>query len=244
MTSAAERIGLGEPIAHNGLGVTKRLSAARRLGDWRGCRVLDVDCGNGAYTESIAQDAAFTVGVDVERRWLETFCARQRADTVRVPVALGAAEHLPFREGEFHAVFCIETLEHVRDERRTLGELLRVLRPGGSLILTVPNKWYLFETHGLAIGPITGNRLPFVSWLPRAVHSRIAAARIYRVGDLAALLGSAGFSDVRTDHVMPPLDKLGSGVLRTVLGGGVAVDERTALRHFGVSIVAVGQKPE
>jgi 2-polyprenyl-3-methyl-5-hydroxy-6-metoxy-1,4-benzoquinol methylase len=240
---SVDRIAPGKPIVPGGFGVPKRLSAARRFTDWHGLRAVDVGCGNGAYTEAIAADASCVVGVDIERGWLAAFRRRRPDEAVRVPLAQCTAEHLPLAGDCFDVAFCIETLEHVRDERQALEELFRVLRSGGHLVLTVPNKWYLFETHGMAVGPITGNRVPFVSWLPRCIHSRIAAARIYQKRDVDALLRAAGFVDVRMDCVMPPLDKLGSRRLRTVLRTAVAIGERTVLRHFGVSIVTVARKP-
>ena len=151
----------------------------------------------------------------------------------------------PFLSATHHSTWrsCIETLEHVRDDRYALAELFRLLRPGGHLVLTVPNKWYLFETHGLCVGPVTGNRIPFVSWLPPAIHARIAAARIYTSGGVRGLLASAGFVDIHLDHVMPPLDKLVASPVRRQLRAGVGLAEQTFLRRFGVSIVAVAQKP-
>lgn len=240
---SADRVALGEPIAAGGFGVQKRLAAARRFLDWSELRAVDVGCGNGAYTAAIAGDASSVVGIDIERQWLTAFCSRQEDQAARVPLAQSAAEYLPLAGASFDVAFCIETLEHVRDERRALDELFRILRPGGRLVLIVPNKWYLFETHGLAFGPITGNRVPFVSWLPRGIHSRIAAARIYRMRDVEGLLRGAGFVETRMECVMPPLDKLGSRQVRAALRTAVAIAERTALRHFGVSIVAVACKP-
>src|SRR5437762_3685791 len=113
---AVERIACGEPIALGGCGVRKRLSAARRFLDWHGLRAVDVGCGNGAYTATIAEQAFFTVGVDIDRRWLAASLGRAQTVTAPIRVAQSTAEHLPLADASFDVAFCIETLEHVRNE--------------------------------------------------------------------------------------------------------------------------------
>jgi SAM-dependent methyltransferase len=235
---------LGAPIVLGGQGVNKRLDAARRLVSWTDCRVADIGCGNGAYTEVIARDAECVVGLDLQADLLLPF--RERVDSAahRPEVACAAAESLPLRGDSIDVAFCIETLEHVTDDVRGLSELHRIIKPGGYVVLTVPNKWFVFETHGLRAGPIGGNRIPFLSWLPRPIHSRIAAARIYTNGQIRNLVADAGFVDVRVDYVMPPLDKVVFPALKSLLRRLVRLVERGPLRRFGVSLVVCARKPE
>lgn len=235
---------LGEPIRHGYTGVEKRLGMARRFASWQGARVLDLGCGNGAYTLEMAREAAFVCGVDVEPARLREFA--QRAGRMpSVTMLQGVGEALPFPDRNFDVVFCIETLEHVTDERRTLAEIRRVLRPGGRLLLTIPNKWYPFETHGLRPAWLKGsNRYPLVSWLPKPIHSRLANARIYTEGDIRALLGEGGFRDVRLDWMLPPLDKVGVRPLRQGLRRALHAAEGTPLRRFGVSLIVAARKPD
>jgi SAM-dependent methyltransferase len=94
-------------------------------------RVLEVGSGSGGVTEFLEHpvtgvDLAFERTADRRTRWLE-------------PVA-GSAEALPFPDRSFDAVLCVEMLEHVPSEarERVLGELFRVVAPGGRLILTFP----------------------------------------------------------------------------------------------------------
>jgi len=240
---ATPRPGLGAPIVLGGQGVNKRLDAARRLVSWADCRVADIGCGNGAYTEVIAEDAASVVGLDLQTDFLRPFRERVEFSENRLEVACAAAESLPLRSNSIDGAFCIETLEHVTDDVRGLSELHRIVKPGGFVVLTVPNKWFIFETHGLRGGPISGNRIPLVSWLPRSIHSRIAAARIYTNGQIRNLVEEAGFVDVRVDYVMPPLDKVVVPALRRLLRGLVQLVERGPLRRFGVSLVVCARKP-
>ncbi len=243
MEVAIPKFGLGAPIVLGGHGVQKRLDAARRLVSWDDCRVADVGCGNGAYTETIAQEAREVVGLDLQEGLLRPFHKRVEASEKRPELACAAAEALPLRTSSVDVAFCIETLEHVTDDAAGLRELQRVIRPGGHVLLTVPNKWFIFETHGLKNGLPGGNRFPFVSWLPRAIHSRIAAARIYSNGQIRSLVEDAGFVDVKVDYVMPPLDKVVLPRLRGLLRKLVRLVERGPLRRFGVSLIVCARKP-
>jgi SAM-dependent methyltransferase len=109
----------------------------------RGLRLLNVGCGTGGFSEAAAGAGALTWGVDLDREAVAI--ARDRLP--RGGVAHAAAEALPFRSGSFDVVYCVSTLEHVRDARRALREMARVLRPEGKLYLHTPSRWSCFETH-------------------------------------------------------------------------------------------------
>jgi ubiquinone/menaquinone biosynthesis C-methylase UbiE len=230
---------LGVPIRYGYTGIHKRLGAARRLLSWDGLDVLDLGCGNGAYTIEIARSARSVVGVDLDDAYLRELQPHMDGLS-HLACALAVGERLPFADASFDCVFCIETLEHVDDERAALAEIRRVLRPGGALLLTIPNKWYPFETHGLRILP-WGQYYPFASWLPRALHARWANARIYTPGDIRRLLAETGWQHVRLDWMLPPLDMLNPAWLRPPLRALLALLDRTPLRRFGVSLIVAAQ---
>lgn len=163
---------------------------------WKGARALDVGCGNGAYTLVIGREAALVWGVDIDQRWLNEFIHQPQIGST-VGVAQADGECLPFCDAVFDVVFCIETLEHVANERAVLHEMRRVLRNDGTLLLTVPNKWFPFETHGLR-GIPHSYFIPFASWLPEPLHRRYANARIYTERNIRQLLAETGWRDVRS----------------------------------------------
>ncbi len=104
----------------------------------RGARMLDIGCGMGGKTVWYAESgAASVVGVDIERRHAtqsQRF-ARARGVGERVHILQGDAMRLPFADGSFSVLTANDSMEHFADPAAALGELGRVLRPGGRLFL-------------------------------------------------------------------------------------------------------------
>jgi SAM-dependent methyltransferase len=231
----------GEPIVHGFTGVGRRLSMMRALQPWRAQMVLDLGSGTGAYTFEIAREARHVVGVDLTRSFVRAFAAHPEKPA-NAQTALAAAEQLPFSNNAFDAVLSIETIEHVNDEAQTLEEIWRVIKPGGHAIFTLPNKWWLFETHGVR-GVRNGHLLPFASWLPRTLHQRIAFARIYTSRDARALFMRRPWRVIGVDWMTPPFDQVRTPHMRSVLQRVSQHVQQTPLRRFGVSIIIAAQKP-
>lgn len=105
--------------------------------DWvpSGCaRILDVGCGNALFTQWLRPLAPEVFGADHNLR----NCRSGKRDYPELHLAASAAEHLPYPDASFDCVICSDTIEHTMDDRASVGELLRVLQPGGTLILSVP----------------------------------------------------------------------------------------------------------
>jgi SAM-dependent methyltransferase len=96
-------------------------------------RALDLGCGNGRLSALI--EAAEVTAADVSAAALRR--ARERLPEARLE-ELEPDAPLPFSDGSFDLVVCIEVLEHVRDVQLFLSEIRRVLEPGGTLALTTP----------------------------------------------------------------------------------------------------------
>ena len=160
-----------------------------RLGLRRDDWLLDAGCGGGRHCFGALDRGAHTVGLDLDVPSLRIARAgiherRGRAsEKLHGGVLQGDVFHLPFRDASFDRVICSEVMEHVHDYAGAVRELVRVLRPGGTIGVTIPTattEWlYLAATQLYFESP--GGHI-----------------RVFRPRDLALALARAG---VRVDGV-------------------------------------------
>ena len=120
--------------------VPARLKHFDRLVDWRGLRVLDLGCAGGFMAEALDDRGAVVTGIDPAAE--AVVAARSHADqsgrNIRYDTGIGEA--LPYEDGAFDAVVCVDVLEHVSDLDRVLSEVARVLKPGGLFLFDTINR--------------------------------------------------------------------------------------------------------
>lgn len=95
--------------------------------------VLDAGCGSGYGTEILADAVSIAVGVDVDTATIE-FARRCYGNRFFA----SPLTDLPFDTSTFHAVACIEVLEHIEDDTGAMAEISLVTKDGGLLFLTTP----------------------------------------------------------------------------------------------------------
>ncbi len=102
--------------------------------------VLDIACGTGYGSAHLADKAQCVYGVDISAEAIEF--ARNTYPRGNVHFLQGSVEQIPLAEGSVDVVISFETIEHVGEEQQHafLKEVLRVLRPGGRLVVSCPNK--------------------------------------------------------------------------------------------------------
>jgi 2-polyprenyl-3-methyl-5-hydroxy-6-metoxy-1,4-benzoquinol methylase len=148
-----------------------------------GERLLDVGCGEGRFAAELVKAGAEVVGIDVVAEPLRRARERHPELDLRQMSAEGA---WPLEDASFDAVWTGEVIEHVADTAGWLSEARRVLRSGGSLLLSTPD-------HG---------RLRMLRWAlaPRAFEAhfdpRADHLRFYRSRTVSELLEDFGFQDV------------------------------------------------
>ncbi len=104
--------------------------------------LLDVGCGNAMHTIKAARRCGFAAGVDRSGESLAVGLRSCRAKNIaNVRLVHGDVEDgLPFLTASFDRVLCSDLLEHVWKRDHVLSEIRRVLKPGGLLLLAVPNR--------------------------------------------------------------------------------------------------------
>ena len=117
------------------IGQQLRVDALAELsGEFSG-DVLDLGCGKKPYERLLGRGVRRWVGLDFHT----TYSGRSSADV------FGNALDVPFKSGSFDTVLCTEVLEHVPRPDQVFREVTRILKPGGTLILTVPQTNPLHE---------------------------------------------------------------------------------------------------
>lgn len=104
-------------------------------GPLRAKRVLDVGTGDGTYAIEAAERGAIVTALDLEQEMLDAARARAAARGVEVTLQQGRAERLPFDDASFDVVIAVTVLCFVPDAQRAVGEMARVLVPGGRVVL-------------------------------------------------------------------------------------------------------------
>ncbi len=107
-----------------------------------GAKVLDLGCGAGMASAILLEQGFEVVGVDVSEAMLELArknCGRV-SSTAKATFLMGSAEDLEFANEEFDLVIALGLIEYLKWDRWALQQMHRVLKPGGHLIVTVPNE--------------------------------------------------------------------------------------------------------
>jgi SAM-dependent methyltransferase len=203
--------------------------------------VLDDGCGVGEYLARLASRARRAHGSEYD---FERAAVRRRAEQAAVVCAAG--ELLPYAPSSFDLILSHEVLEHVADDRAAVAAIVRVLQPGGRLVVFVPNRGYPFETHGMYWrGRYVFGNIPLVNYLPTSLRRRLAPhVRAYTSSDLTSLFEGLPLRVVSRTVIFGGYDNLIArwGSLGRVLRAVFQALERTPLRVFGLSHVWVLEK--
>ena len=203
-------------------------------------RLLENGCGVGMYMQHLAPLTRSIVGVEYD-------LDRAKEAQVHSPAVInGACEQLPFHANSFDVILSHEVLEHVSDDQQSVNEMVRVLKPGGVIVVFVPNLGYPFETHGI----YWRNRyhfgnIPLIHYLPKKWMKQLMPhVRVYSNSHLEKLFRGlpVRITDRKTifgayDNIIYRFPAFGR-LLRRLLQWM----ENTPLRVFGLSHLWVIEK--
>jgi SAM-dependent methyltransferase len=199
-------------------------------------RTIDFGCGNGVATELIALRATEVVGFEVVPEYLG-----EAPPLANVRWVLYDGLAVPAEAETFDTCVCFEVLEHTDDDERSMAEIARVLRPGGRVFLTLPNRWWVFETHGCRL-PGPWHRVPFFSWLPKPLHDRFALARIYSLPDTRRVAQRAGLDVLASGYVTAAMDEARPAWLQRFLRRTLFRPDTTRCPFLAVSCWVLARK--
>ena len=164
-----------------------------RLRVAHGDRVLDMGCGAGRHAFELYRRGCDVIALDQDPDELasvrDVFVAMRATgevpDDAEADVKQGDALQLPFADGAFDCVVAAEVLEHIPDDEVAIAELARVLRPGGTMAVTVP-RWFPEQ----------------VCWALSDEYHEVEGGhvRIYTRSGLVAKLQQAGLTVTGKEH--------------------------------------------
>lgn len=203
-------------------------------------RVLENGCGIGLYAARLSAFSGEVIGLEYE------FERAQQARERLAHILNAAGEALPFPEASFDLILSHEVLEHVQDDLQAVREMVRILRPGGRVVIFVPNRGYPFETHGFYWrGRYYFGNIPLINYLPRSLRDRLAPhVRIYTHRSLEQLFFGLPVRFVQQTVIFGAYDNLIARWPR--LGRAIRAFlqflEHTPLKVLGLSLYWVVEK--
>jgi ubiquinone/menaquinone biosynthesis C-methylase UbiE len=108
--------------------------------NFRGKRLLEIGCGLGTDWLQFARAGAITTGVDLTPASIELVKKRFALEGIPVDAQVADAEHLPFENDSFDAVYSFGVLHHTPNTQKSIDEVHRVLKPGGRIVIMLYHK--------------------------------------------------------------------------------------------------------
>ena len=233
----------GKPAEFNDRIIDRRIRILESFNGFLGKNLilLDIGTGNGATLFKLAPKIKYGLGIDItdaHQKQFETYKKQHKIENVDFKIV----DISSFRFNQkFDRIISFEVIEHLKNEN-LLEFYYDSLIEGGLMAITVPNKWWIFETHGAKLPLLPWNRVPFFSWLPKPIHEKFANARIYTKKRIVNLLEKHNFQVIDVCYVTAPMDVLPEGKLKSFLIKHIFDKDTTRNPFKAVSIFVLARK--
>lgn len=110
-------------------------------------KILDVGSGWGGICIELYHAGGLVTGIEPDKEELQISKLLDQIEGAGVDFIHGYGENLPFADNSFDIIICNSVIEHVTDVSMVISEIMRVLKPGGAIYLSIPNYLFPFESH-------------------------------------------------------------------------------------------------
>lgn len=205
--------------------------------------VLDVGCGPGVMVEPLLSRGWTFWGIDPAPAMIAACTAGPN-----VHLAVASAERLAFSDEQFDAVICMGVIERIIDDTSALREMLRVLKPGGSLIVTAPHRFSpSLAWRNLVVYPVVAALRPMYSRLVGARSDAVIRGhRSYSRRSISRRLESVGAVATHTSYCVVTLPAPLPALLpRASMAVMRLMDtaSNSVVRRLGTAMVVKAHKP-
>ena len=203
---------LGKPADFSDRIVHRRVKLVEQIPGFTGRdkSLLEIGCGGGHTMFLLSDKMKSCQGFEVTDEHFEDFTRLKeefKATNCDYKI-IDVVSSKP--EKQYDRIISFEVIEHLSNEDG-VSFYYDSLKDDGIMAISVPNKWWIFETHGANLPLLPWNRVPFFSWLPRPIHERFAHARIYTKKRIRTLLEQHGFEIMDIEYVTAPMDVIPDG---------------------------------
>jgi SAM-dependent methyltransferase len=230
----------GEPGYVWRSGQDRRLQMIQQWANLDNAVILDNGCGLGTYLDAFAPFTNHRFGLELEHD------RALKAISTATGIVEGVGETLPFPANTFDFAFSNEVIEHVQDDDRYAAEMVRVVKPGGRVLIFCPNRWYPVEQHGIYWkGHYKFGNIPLVNYLPNIWRDKLAPhVRTYTKGKLLDLFTDLPVKIVHHSRIFGGYDNIEARhpKLGKTLKNTLYTAEKTPFSVLGISHLLVLEK--
>lgn len=220
-----------------------------RFGEWRGRNVLEIGVGIGSDHYSFATAGAVMSALDLSREHLRHTQKHLRLEGLSTKAHYGDAEASPFPDETFDLVYSFGVLHHTPNTEKSIDEVLRVLKPGGTALIGLYHRNSLFFWLAVILfkgilkgGLVTRGYKRLVSEIEfrSPENTAIPLVKMYTRRQVRALFKRFAALDLKTCNAN---NGLLTKPLRWICGGLSEAEFEKRFSRFGWYLIARAQKP-